>query len=155
MISEMMISALLFLQLSSGVSFADERIPPTRTLGSDGTQWGRLIVFSEPPGLNVVLDNEEVGTTPLWLFRVEEGIHRLRVADQEAEIFVEQGKRVKAGFFKGSFITSEEEDVAAAPAPEPDKPEPMRPAVEQPPEEVRKRDLTRWDLFLNGSLRFF
>ena len=118
--------------------------------------WGKVIVFSEPPGADVYLDQEKVGSTPLWLARVEQGIHILRVADKEAQIYVERGKIIKAGLFKGSFIAREEEDVEAAPPPRrEERPEPSGPAREQPAEEERKRDLTRWDRFINGSLPFF
>lgn len=146
---------LTFCFLKAGLSFGDGLIPPTRTLGDGEKHWGRLTVFSEPPGLDVYLDDKKVGVTPLWLGRVETGIYALRIEDHEAQIHLEQGIGIKAGLFKGAFITMEDKEPEVLPAPGPEeKPKPRR-AEEKPAPEERKEDLTRWELFINGSLPFF
>lgn len=139
-----------------GLSSGDELIPPTRTLESGDKQWGKLTVFSEPPGFTVYLDNEEAGVTPLWLGKVETGMHTLRIQDKEAEIYIERGRRTKAGLFKGSFIVMQEKEMEVAQQPYPEeKPKPEGIVREQPTEEERERELSRWDLFINRLLPFF
>lgn len=151
------ISTLVTFQIfPAALSFGDGLIPPTRTLGHDGKQWGRLTVFSEPPGLDVFLDDNKVGVTPLWLDRVEPGMHTMRIKDKDSQIYVEQRKRMKVGLFKGSFISMEEKEAVATPQPGlEEKAEPRGRSIAQPTQEEREKDLTRWDLFINGSLPFF
>lgn len=156
-ITSFTLPTVLVLQvLFAGLSYGDGLIPPTRTLEGDERSWGRLTVFSEPPGLEVYLDGEKVGAAPLWLSMVEAGTHILRVGDTEEQVLVQPGKRTKAGVFKGSFIAMTEEDRQVLPEPPAAKgPLPEGPVVERPEEEERRRELTRWDLFINGSLPFF
>jgi GMP synthase-like glutamine amidotransferase len=156
-ISAFATSIILVLQfLAAGLSFGDELIPPTRTLGGGEENRARLTVFSEPPGMDVYLDSSKVGVTPLWLGRVEPGIRTLRVEDKEAQIYLEEGKKVIAGFFKGTFVTREEEEVGVTPPPGLEKkPGARARAEERLAEKEQRRDLTRWDRFINGSLPFF
>lgn len=156
-ISVLFIPAFFILPIClARLSLGDELIPPTRTLESGEKTWGKLTVFSEPPGFMVYLDNEEAGITPLWLGKVETGMHTVRIKDKEAEIYIEQGRRTKAGLFKESFIVMQEKEIEVAQQPGPEaKPMPEGIAGGQPTEEERKRELSRWDLFINGSLPFF
>jgi hypothetical protein len=63
-----------------------------------------VTVFSEPPELEVFLDGSKVGQTPLWLERVSQGFHKLRVKDVETEIHLEAGKGLRVGLFKGDLV---------------------------------------------------
>ena len=75
----------------------------------------------------------------------------------EKEICVKEGRTLKVGLFKGSFITLPEKKE------EQEKPQAVQqqagaaPAETQQPseEEQRKEELTRWELFVNGTLRHF
>jgi hypothetical protein len=77
-----------------------ELIEPTRTIQDAGERWGKLIVFSEPPVFDVLLDGSKVGQTPIWLERVKEGTHKIQIKDLEKEIYVEEGRTLKVGLFK-------------------------------------------------------
>jgi hypothetical protein len=77
-----------------------ELIEPTRTLQDARERWGKLIVFSEPPVFDVLLDGSKVGQTPIWLERVKEGTHKIQIKDLEKEIYVEEGRTLKVGLFK-------------------------------------------------------
>ena len=69
-----------------------------------------MTVFSEPPELEVFLDGSKVGQTPVWLERVQQGFHKLRVEDPEKKIHVEPGKRLRVGLFKGDFVVFPEKE---------------------------------------------
>jgi PEGA domain len=136
-------------------SFAGELIEPTRTLGGPEKPWGSLNVFSEPPRMDVYLDGEKVGATPLWLRQVEAGPHKLKVEESEKDVQVEKGKAARIGLFKGSFVTfsAVKEEKAASEAP---KEEPPQTSLATPTtEEQTSRDLSLWERYVNGSLKHF
>jgi hypothetical protein len=136
-------------------SFGAELIQPTRTLGGPEKTWGGLTVFSEPPQLDVYLDGEKVGTTPLWLRQVEAGFHKLKVGGTEKDFRVSKGKTARIGLFKGSFVTFSETEEKKA-APEPVKEAEREPStLAQPPEEPKTEDLSLWEKFVNGTLKHF
>ena len=136
-------------------SFGAELIEPTRTLQEPGKSWGGLTVFSEPPQLEVYLDGERVGRTPLWLREVETGPHTLKIASAETSVHVEKGKRVKIGLFKGTLVTGSEQ--------EKEKPRPQQqlkerdtiPTSQGQEEREKSDDLSLWEKFVNGSLKHF
>jgi hypothetical protein len=79
-------------------------IEPTRSLygASDGA--GILNVLSEPPEMEVRLDGNVIGKTPVYSARFPSGSHLLRIQDSETAIHLEAGKTTSISWFKGSFI---------------------------------------------------
>jgi len=130
----------------------DDLIEPTRALEGVWEKPAKLTVFSEPPQLDVYLDDEEIGQTPLWLDNVRSGTYELRIGVSETEIYIGEGKELRIGIFKGSFVKSIHEALETPPV------EPKTPVqvdrIEKP-QEKRRRDLTRWEKFINGSLPHF
>lgn len=97
------IFACLFLTMQPFAVFA-ELIEPTRTLRGHKKPNGRLSVFSEPPGLDVLLDGLEFGKTPVISKEVTSGVHILRVKDIEKEITILSGKSLQLSLFKDVLI---------------------------------------------------
>jgi len=81
-----------------------ELIEPTRTLDSSEKTYGKISVFSEPPDLEVYLDDTKIGKTPLILKEVTSGVHILRVKYAEKEIIILSGKSLQLSLFKDSLI---------------------------------------------------
>jgi len=81
-----------------------ELIEPSRTVKGHEKANGRLSVFSEPPGLYVLLDDINIGKTPVIAKQVAPGTHVLRVKETEKEITTLPEKSLKMSFFKGSLI---------------------------------------------------
>jgi len=92
-----------FLSFHS-VLMAAELIAPTRKLDSEKVLMEKLSVFSEPPGLDVILDGSEFGKTPIISREVASGAHIIRIQDSETKIFVTPGKPLQYSWFKGSLI---------------------------------------------------
>lgn len=134
---------------------AEDLIPPSRSLEGREEVLARLTVVSEPPELEVFLDDSRIGNTPIWHKEVKPGPHKLQVHDAEKDIYVESGKALRLSYFKGSFIELPEEKEEIAPAePEPEKlPEPT--TVKRPREEDKPRDLTPWERFINRTSPIF
>ncbi len=144
------------LFLVTSWSLGGELIAPTRTLGRATETPGKLIVVSEPPGLEVYLDEAHIGETPLLLKDVKPGLHKLRVKHEETDILVESGGTFRISLFKGSFVNIPKPEKVEVKHPEPLQRQPTeaRRTVGYPNEE-RQKDLTSWDLFVNGSQPFF
>lgn len=148
---------LAFLMcLSGSLCLASGLIAPTRTLEGRAEGLASLTVFSEPPKLQVFLDGKKVGETPLWLTEVKAGWHTVKIKSKSTRVYLDPRKTLKVGLFRGAFITF----------PEKKKEQEKPPSVQQqtaiaPPETTkaseaqRKEKLTRWELFVNGSLRHF
>ena len=135
--------------------FGGELMEPSRTLKEPGKAWGGLTVFSEPPQLEVFLDGKKVGRTPLWLRDVETGLHMLKIEQAETGIQVNKDKTVRIGLFKGSFVTFSESPKETQQL-EARKKEISQPStVEKPAEQEKRKDLTLWEQFVNGSLKHF
>jgi hypothetical protein len=83
---------------------AGELIAPTRTLDSSGKPEGKLMVFSEPPGLPVSLDGQSLGKTPTSIEKVDTGTHSLQVETKATEITIETGQTLAISLFKGKFV---------------------------------------------------
>jgi hypothetical protein len=115
-----------------------------------------LIVFSEPPTLEVFLDGAKVGQTPIWLGREKKGPHKLQVKGLEKEIYVKEGRTLKVGLFKGRFISALEPEKKTVKQAAPEKKEPeSKIEGEEFPEKQKENDLSRWEKFVDGSLRHF
>ena len=81
-------SKLIFLGIlfvAATVAVRGELIQPTRTLQSSEKMPGTLSVFSEPPGLDVFLNQSKIGKTPIQSIEVTPGTHTLKVEDSETE----------------------------------------------------------------------
>jgi len=146
---------LSYLVLAVPLCFGGELIAPTRTLGGTVEVPGKLIVVSEPPGLEVFLDEDYIGETPLLVKEVKPGLHKLRVKQAETDIYVEPNKTRQISLFKGSFVDiPEKKEEPLKPEPKKQQPTQARRTVVYPSEE-RQKDLSSWDLFVNGSQPFF
>jgi len=147
-----------FRGIKWGVALCDggELIEPTRTLEDAGARWGKLVVFSEPPEFDVFLDGSNIGKTPVWLEKVREGTHKLQIKDLEKEICVKEGKTLKVGLFKGRFITGIEEEKKVGIETGADKKAPAaKVETAEFPEKQKEADLSRWEKFINGTLKHF
>lgn len=96
------IACCLWLPATGG--FGSGLIEPTRTLEGDRSKPAKLSIFSEPPGLEVMLDGKVVGKTPVHLEAVGPGVHDLKVGDSETAIITDSGDVRRLSFFKGEFI---------------------------------------------------
>lgn len=149
------IAGLLAAFLWADVSGGNDLIEPSRKLGGPEKKWGGLTVFSEPPQLEVYLDGEKRGSTPLWLRQVEATLHTLKIDDMATHVQIRDGKTVRIGLFKGEWMTFSEvaEETVAPKTTEKDAPQ--HPPMQQPQEEQKKEALSLWERFVNGSLKHF
>lgn len=79
-------------------------IEPTRSIEGASDSAGRLSVLSEPPGIEVQLDGNVIGQTPIFSARFPSGAHVLRIRDSEIDVRLEAGKPTAISWFKGAFI---------------------------------------------------
>jgi hypothetical protein len=108
-------------------------IEPTRSLQGEPEETGLLSVLSEPPGMEVRLDGNVIGRTPIFSARFPPGAHVLRIRDSETDIRLAAGRTFAVSWFKGSFIEiPETAKPAAETAQEPPKPA-AAPKPEEPP----------------------
>jgi hypothetical protein len=108
----MIVSLLIgFLVFSGNVHSG--LIEPTRTLQTAPDDLGKLNVFSEPPAMEIIMDDNVIGKTPLISFEISSGMHTLRIGGSEAKIFVGAGHATSLSWFKGSFIAIPEKTKAA------------------------------------------
>jgi hypothetical protein len=105
---KLFIISLFLMFVVAAVAVGGELIQPTRTLQSSERSSGNLTVFSEPPGLEVFLDQSNIGKTPIHAVEVTPGTHRLKIKDTENEIHVRSGKPLRLSWFKGTFIKIKE-----------------------------------------------
>ena len=96
---------------------------------------GRLSVFSEPPGLDVLLDDINIGKTPVIAKQVTPGTHVLRVKETEKEITILPETSLRISFFKDSLIEFPEKKTEF---PEQTKPEEKRETPEKQTEDSKK-----------------
>jgi hypothetical protein len=151
-------AGILFLGIllsAISICFGGEMIEPTRTLQEVGKTWGGLAIFSEPPQLEVYLNGEKAGRTPLWMRQVETGPHTIKIADAETIVHIGKDEKLTLGFFKGSFVIRSEPKKRQPAAEKRIERPAARPYNGPPEEEEQKRDLTLWEKFVNGTLRHF
>jgi hypothetical protein len=150
-------SALVVVSCGASVGLSSEHlIEPTRSLEGPRIPLGRLTVVSEPPDLEVFLDDSQIGQSPVWLKEVKAGAHKVRVQDSEWEVYVEPGKTLILSFFKGAFIhVSPEKETAERLGPEAEKPTEGRKRMEPREKENELKDLTPWERFLNRTSPIF
>ena len=153
--ASVLLSSCVIVLMSLTCCFAGQLIEPTRTLQEPGKTWGGLTVFSEPPHLDVYLDGEKVGSTPLWLRDVQAGPHTLKIALVETSVQVEEGKRLKIGLFKGTLVASSESEKEKPKVDKQLKQPATVPESQGQEEREKAEDLSRWEKFVNGSLKHF
>jgi hypothetical protein len=150
-----LITGLLLLILAD-LSPASDLIEPTRTLQSASNVTGSLTILSEPPNLEVALDNKPMGKTPVFLDKVTSGIHTLRVHDSETTIDVKPDATLQISLFKGKFINVpvEEKKPVKQQADEQRNVDETR-ATRQSPKGERQKNLTPWEKYLDGTSDHF
>ena len=99
-----------FLLVAVTFSIGGELIEPTRTFERSEKTSGKISVFSEPPKLDVFLDDSKIGKTPIVSMKVEAGSHYLKVKDSETKVYVAPGKSLRLSLHKGSFIEIQEKE---------------------------------------------
>lgn len=99
------------------ISVFAELIEPTHTLKSQEEPMGTLTVFSEPPELDVVLDGNKIGKTPVISMEVRAGDHVLRIKDTEKEVSILPGKSLQLSLYKGSLIEIPEKNLGSSKQP--------------------------------------
>lgn len=156
-LSVLLVVFMISLLMSASYSLADNKdnklIEPTRTLKEKPE--ARLTVLSEPPGMKVTLDGNKIGKTPVWSKEVKPGEYTLEVNKSETKIYVESGKTFRISLFKGTFVTipeKEERQMEQLVQPYPAEQAPKK--VERP-RQLEQKQLSEWDLFLNGTLKHF
>ena len=140
-----------------------ELIEPTQTLDEE-QKTGRLTVLSEPPGLKIILDGNDLGKTPAFLVEVDEGIHTLQVKNSKTEIYIKSGKTLKLSFHKEKFIVipvAEKKEIKKQPGPEV-KREMSKARLQQPKDPIQLRNeknrqqaIDRFNQFLKGTQDHF
>ena len=135
-----------------------ELIEPSRTLDGQQKPMGRLSVFSEPPDLDVYLDDTKIGKTPVISKEVTSGVHILRIKDTEKEITILSGKSLQLSLFKDSLIEIPEKKTE--PPTQPKLEEKMASEEKKPDEPTREKtedelkyDPPYWPLNPTGPIR--
>jgi PEGA domain len=135
-----------------------ELIEPSRTMDGQQKPMGRLSVFSEPPELDVYLDDTKIGKTPVISKEVTPGVHILRIKDTEKEITILSGKSLQLSLFKDSLIKIPEKK-AKAPA-QPKLEQKMASEEKKPDEPTKEKtknepkyDPPYWPLNPTGPIR--
>jgi len=140
-----------------------ELIEPTQTLTGEQKPTGRLTVLSEPPGLEIILDGNDLGKTPAFLMEVDEGIHTLQVKDSKTEIYIKPGKTLKLSYHKEKFIfiPVAEKEIKKQQGPEV-KREMSKTRLKQPKDPIQLRNeknrqqaIERFNKFLKGTQDHF
>ncbi len=129
-----------------------ELIEPSRTLEGQQKPMGRLSVFSEPPDLDVYLDDSKIGKTPVISKKVTSGVHILRIKNIEKEITILPGKSHQLSLFKDSLIESPEKKAKAPTQPKSEEEKPDEPTREKTKNEP-KYDPLYWPLNPIGPIR--
>ncbi len=145
----------VFLLAAVSFSIGGELIEPTRTLESSEKTSGKISVFSEPPKLDVYLDNSKIGKTPIVSMKVKAGIHLLKVKNSETKVYVALGKSLRLSFHKGSFIKIQEKEREKPQKPEEkdtEKKKPDEPTKEKAETEP-KYDPFYWPLNPTGPIK--
>ena len=106
--------------------FGTELIGPTRTMEEENQHPGKLLVFSEPPGLAITLDGKAVGKTPVSLESIPLGTHVLKVENKETTVIMAPGKVRRLSLFKGKFIEIPSKETGAPEQPQTVEQKPAR-----------------------------
>ena len=146
---------LSFQYVSTSLSLGGELVAPTRTLLDAVKPPGKLVISSEPPGLDVYLNCNNIGKTPVWVSRLAPGSHNVRIKDSEIDIYVQPHGTLQVSIFKGSFIILKKEKVEGRPCLEAEHLTEVSETVTKFPEEHKQQGLTLWERFINRSSPHF
>ena len=153
---QIIVFAVFISALAGPMTSIAELIEPTRTLHGASKTTGNLTILSEPPDLEVTLDDSHIGNTPIFLRRLESGIHKLRIQESETDVYVEPDETVQISLFKGEFIIlpAAKKEPVKRQGPKEKKVNEARNIPLTPPAE-QKKALTPWEQFVDGSLNHF
>lgn len=132
---KIIIAAVLALGIIQPGCAAAQPIEPTRTLRDGSEEIGAFSVYSEPAGVEVRIDGQVIGKTPVHAYRLPAGSHLLRIQESEREIHISPNAQESISWFKGTFIRIPERKRAEpAPVPSPvPKSQPVQPQSEPAP----------------------
>jgi len=94
----------IIMLMCGSIPASGELVQPTRTLDGGENQTGQLSVFSEPPKMDVYLDGEKIGVTPVFSHVVSSGRHLLQVGEAEKKLNILSGKSQQFSIYKGRLI---------------------------------------------------
>ena len=129
-------------------------IEPTRTIENGSVlQMGKLSVFSEPPEMEITLDGEKIGATPLIYKDVAPGSHILKIKDTETEINVKPGEPLRFSWVEGAFreIPIEEKEKPTQQKPEQETAKKGKKSQEREQKEIELQPLY-WPLNPKGPI---
>ena len=109
-----------FLREATSAS-ADQRKSAENGLAEVRTKLGRIAVDA-PPGTDVTIDDQRVGTTPLEPIDVEIGTHTVKSSAGNATVTAVAGQRVEAKLGQKAEPPPPPPPEPVAPPPEPEKP---------------------------------
>jgi hypothetical protein len=119
-------------------------VEPTHSMEGKEEKPGELAVFSEPPNLEVMLDGEKIGETPVAV-EVKPGEHTLSIEKAEKTVNILPGESLRLSLFKGEFIEiPEEEEKPVVKAPEQPK---IMPGGSQQARRERRENPQKYDQF--------
>jgi hypothetical protein len=133
--------------------WGDGKIAPSRTLKGSGEEMGTLSVFSEPPGLLVILDDSQLGQTPLREIEVKPGSHMLQIGESKTEIYITPDKPLNLSWRRGTFIViaSQEKNKPAQPRVD-EKNKPQRKQTADSEKDKPALEPLYWPLNPNGPI---
>ena len=131
-----------------------ELIEPTRTLDSTEAA-GKLSVYSEPPEIEVSVDGQKAGKTPMLSMSLPAGEHTVRVRSTEFNVTVSAGKTTAVSWFRGEIIRIPEEPSSfgrgSAASPQGQEP-PQRRTPPPAPQEKLPNEPFYWPLNPTGPI---
>ena len=86
-------------------------IEPSRGLDDRSSNSGRVWVFSEPPGLSVLINGKNAGLTPIIDLEIGVGEHLVQVQNESTKIFVLSNSSLRLSFFRGQFLMIPEKEM--------------------------------------------
>lgn len=79
----------------------------------------------------------------------------IKIGHSQTTVRVEKDERLKVGLFKGSFVISSEPEKKKPKFEQQKEESGLVPAPPRSDEEQRRKDLTIWEKFVNGTLKHF
>ena len=134
---------LVFLFVAVTFSIGAELIEPSRTLEGQQKPMGRLTVYSEPPELDVLLDDINIGKTPVISKQVATGTHVLRIKETEKEIVILPETSLGISYCKDSLIGIPEKKIEVPTPPKPKE----QPKIPEKKTEDSKKEKKQLDPF--------
>jgi hypothetical protein len=146
------LNAGFLLLLIAQFSLATDLIEPSRTLKSVDQRMGKLSISSDPPMLEVKMNGNAIGETPVVLQEVKPGFHVIQVKDSETEIYVGPGKAIQLSWFNGAFIAIPIETKESPAQPSSAKKEVPRKVTPEPTAKKIQLEPLYWPLDPKGQI---